>query len=246
LKELALLLRLKPVYVMGHLHALWHDALEQQEDGDLSAWSDELIAESAQFDGDAPKFVFLLQDRGWLDGRLIHDWLDYAGRYLESKYRTSNPKRLSEIWSKHGLVWLESGSRRTKDAPPTLPDLTLPTAPNLTIPNITKQEKQRHRDFVWLKPEEHAKLKVALGKHLDAFLDRLNGYIGQIGEKKAAARYSSHYHVILNWFRSDIEKGLVRKYPSHLLRPRAPDPKEEDLPTPEDIEAAKKEAGLVR
>jgi hypothetical protein len=80
--ELSKELRLKPVYAMGHLHSLWHVALEQAEDGDLSSWSDEFIADSAQYPADAPQFVRLLQNHGWLDGKLLHDWLDYAGRYL--------------------------------------------------------------------------------------------------------------------------------------------------------------------
>ena len=32
---------------------------------------------------------------------MLHDWLDYAGRYLEARYRKGNPLRLSEIWTKH-------------------------------------------------------------------------------------------------------------------------------------------------
>lgn len=103
--ELARELRLRPVYTMGHLHALWHAALEQQEDGDLSKWSDGLIAESSDFPGDAPQYVRLLQKHEWLDGKVIHDWLEYAGRYLESRYRSSDPERLVGIWAIHGKLW---------------------------------------------------------------------------------------------------------------------------------------------
>jgi len=102
--ELARELRLKPVYVLGHLHALWHVALEQQEDGDLSLWSDDLIAEMSCYEGDAPRFVSLLQTHGWLNNKLIHDWLDYAGKYLTAKYRTANPKKLRQILFKHKAV----------------------------------------------------------------------------------------------------------------------------------------------
>ena len=132
--ELSKELRLKPVYAMGHLHSLWHVALEQAEDGDLSSWSDEFIADSAQYPADAPQFVRLLQKHGWLDGKLLHDWLDYAGRYLEAKYRTSNPERLSEIYKKHGRSkdGKKSVCSQTKVIPPnqTLPNLTLPNQPN--------------------------------------------------------------------------------------------------------------------
>jgi hypothetical protein len=102
--ELAKDLRLKPVYALGHLHALWHAALEQQEDGDLSSWSDELIAEMSGFDGGAPQYVSLLRLHGWLNDKILHDWLDYAGKYLTAKYRTANPKKLRQILLKHKSV----------------------------------------------------------------------------------------------------------------------------------------------
>ncbi len=120
LKPLAFDLRLKPVYVLGHLHALWHVALEQAEDGDLSHWTDEFIADSACYSGDPQEFVRLLQKHKWLDGRIIHDWLDYAGRYLEAKYRTSNPERLKAIKEKHEKA--KSDLSQTLDRPPYQPD----------------------------------------------------------------------------------------------------------------------------
>jgi len=104
LLELATELRIRPAYAMGHLHSLWHAALEQQEDGDLSLWSDEFIAQMADFPGDAPQFVRLLQKHNWLEGKLLHDWLDYAGKYLTAKYRTANPKKLRQILLKHKSV----------------------------------------------------------------------------------------------------------------------------------------------
>lgn len=105
-------LRLKPVYLLGHLHALWHAALEQQEDGDLSSWSDDLIAELSGYQGDALQYVSLLQQFGWLDGKLIHDWTDYVGRYLESKYRSSNPERLRTIWAKYSSEYTKAPARK--------------------------------------------------------------------------------------------------------------------------------------
>lgn len=103
--NLARELRIRRSYAMGHLHSLWHVALEQQEDGDLSSWSDEFIAESSDYSGDAPQFVQQLQRHGFLDGRLIHDWVDYAGKYLTSKYGGGTDrgrKILEAIWKKHG------------------------------------------------------------------------------------------------------------------------------------------------
>lgn len=129
LVECARELRLKPVYLLGHLHVLWHIALEQAEDGDLSQWSDEFIAESACYPGDAPQFVSLLQKHRWLDGKVIHDWLDYAGRYLEAKYKTSNPEKLKAIQEMHSKIKkdrLKTDLSQTLVSPPNLTNLTLP------------------------------------------------------------------------------------------------------------------------
>lgn len=133
--ELAKDLRLKPVYVLGHLHALWHAALEQQEDGDLSVWSDHFIAESACYDGDAPQFVSLLQKHKWLDGRILHDWWEYAGRYLEAKYKTSNIEKLAKMRDKLTVVSLKTVLEHPKNIPP---NLTIPNQPNLTKKEVIR------------------------------------------------------------------------------------------------------------
>lgn len=105
-------LRLKPVYLLGHLHALWHTVLEQQEDGDLSSWDDDSIANAACYGDSAAKFVSLLLSHKWLDdARTIHDWLDYAGLYLIRKYAKRNKPRLAEIWAKHGKVYGQSSQK---------------------------------------------------------------------------------------------------------------------------------------
>lgn len=137
--ELAKDLRLKPVYVIGHLHALWYATLEQQEDGDLSSWTDEFIAESCCYQGDAPQFVSLLQKHKWLDGKVVHDWWEYAGRYLESKYKTSNPKKLHKIMERLSVVGLKVALRKPKVSPPNQPDLTNQTLPNQ--PNLLKAKE---------------------------------------------------------------------------------------------------------
>lgn len=144
LKEFTRALRLRPAHGMGHLHALWHAALEQQEDGDLIGWSDEFIAESADYPGDALQFVQLLQKTGWLDGKLLHDWLDYAGMFLIKKYSTSNRGRLVEIWKKHGRVY---GSDQKA---------SLPNQPNQPLPNPPT------------KPKDKTSLSLPAGERVDS------------------------------------------------------------------------------
>lgn len=138
--HLAALLNLPLVMIVGLLHALWHTVLEQQEDGDLSAWDNTMIAHAAAYTGDADLFVKSLQTAKWLDDKVVHDWLDYTGRYLTNKYRRSNPRKLKSIFARH-----QTGSKpglspaKVRPKPDNLtnltePDLTRPTKP--TEPTI--------------------------------------------------------------------------------------------------------------
>jgi hypothetical protein len=153
-------LRLKPEWLTGHLHVLWHTILEQQEDGDLSSWSDDQIAAAGGFQGDAAKVVELLLKHRWIDAnRTVHDWLDYAGMYLRGKY-SKRKERLVEIWAKHGRQYPHQVSRQptnrllTADEPPTnclpLPDL----------PNQPNQTNQPEGAFKNQKPLEHKPIEI--------------------------------------------------------------------------------------
>ena len=82
--------------LVGHLHYLWWWALEYAQDGDLTGYTVEDIADAAGWEGDASAFVEALVGcgvnggAGFLergeDGRLyLHDWSDYAGKLLERR-----------------------------------------------------------------------------------------------------------------------------------------------------------------
>jgi hypothetical protein len=136
LKELGIALGIKAVHAKGHLVSIWLTALEQQEDGDMRKWSDAFLAEAAEFDGDATAFRKTLEAQGWLDNGLIHDWLDYAGRYLMNKYASSNISRLKEIWAVHGRRYGHAtGKQPKRNRNETTPYHTIPNLPNLTLPN---------------------------------------------------------------------------------------------------------------
>lgn len=71
-----------------------------------------------------------------------------------------------------------------------------------------KISKDKYKDYVFLSKEEYQKLLKKLGEEKTKnWIKELNGYIGQIGIKKAEAKYSSHYHVILNWINKDKKNG---------------------------------------
>jgi hypothetical protein len=74
--------------VVGCLVCLWTWAFEYAEDGDLSKYEAEDIAEAARWPGDAAEFVAALHATGWLDkGPLIHDWEAYTSAYFKDLWR---------------------------------------------------------------------------------------------------------------------------------------------------------------
>ncbi|MDE2020864.1 MAG: hypothetical protein KGJ13_11060 [Patescibacteria group bacterium] len=206
--ELARALRIKPVYLLGHLHALWHSALEQQEDGDLSSWSDDMIASAACFDGECSRFVSLLQAHGWLDGRILHDWLDHAGRYLTDRYRTANPEKLQKIFAAHGLKKEESVSSQTKVRPDKMrldkKQITTAAEPACGAPlavDLSKIIPKKHKT----ETKDYSEYRLHIGKYRGVYaaniphdeaqflLDR----VGNLGQSERAA---------LQW-RVDLKKS---------------------------------------
>jgi hypothetical protein len=75
---------------VGHLIMLWTWAFEFADDGDLSGFYAEDIAEAAGIDnGQGPSFFKALKDCGWVDAdHHLHDWMDYAGPYLREQNRS--------------------------------------------------------------------------------------------------------------------------------------------------------------
>lgn len=111
-RKAARALGIPAVHLMGHLHCLWHWALDLAEDGDLSKFDAEDIAIAADWDGDADKFVQALLDCGFGDGPgflerdgscgdpedvrtgslVLHDWWTYAGKLVARRQRDRRRK----------------------------------------------------------------------------------------------------------------------------------------------------------
>ena len=102
-------LAIPKVYLEGHLVSLWSGALEYAEDGDLWRGDEErsirFIESLAEIPDNPGRFIEVLRLDHWLEGWLIHDWLDHAAKYLIAKYKSHNRERLVEIWAKHGKVY---------------------------------------------------------------------------------------------------------------------------------------------
>lgn len=198
---------------LGHLHLLWHTAIEQQEDGDLSKWPDDLIAELAGYSGNAQEFVKILHEIGWLDAKIIHDWWNYAGNFLISKYKHYPAK-----WKKIRRKYKNCSKNCSKNSTPNLTNLTIPNQPNITKPKKTYGEF-RH---VFLADNDLQKLRDKFGEAgMQKWIKTLDEGIEQKGYK-----YKNHYLTILKWAereplqesQDDIDKRRAREIVDRLKR----------------------------
>jgi len=74
------------------------------------------------------------------------------------------------------------------------------------------EEKQKYLDFVFLTKTEHTRLlEVFWEGNTKKYIDRLNWYIWQIGEKQAKKKYVSHYFTIRNRANKDWTKKIEVK-----------------------------------
>ena len=88
---------------VGHVVLFWGSVLELAEDGNITKWTLEDIAEYSNYAGDPQMFykAMINDGDGWIDEKdglkIVHDWWDYAGRYLTTKYRNTHPEKLDYI-----------------------------------------------------------------------------------------------------------------------------------------------------
>lgn len=90
--------------MVGHLHLLWHWALDYAQDGSLADYEPADIADAAMWEGDPDLFCEALlqcgpgKTAGFLErdetGALqIHDWWEYAGRLIAKRQADAERKR---------------------------------------------------------------------------------------------------------------------------------------------------------
>lgn len=133
---------------LGFLGTFWCEVLDLKEDGDLADWTVEYFAELFRFEASRGKIVWdALVSNRWVDDRsgkvLVHDWLDFAGKYLTSKYKKRRDI-LVAIWEKHGRIYGEKqedegeaegkgkGSKGEVKGNSTLPNHTLDKSKDLS------------------------------------------------------------------------------------------------------------------
>jgi len=129
---------------LGRLHRFWWWCLDYAPDGIVSRQSADIIGQGIGLMHGSQFFDALL-DIGWLDRRkncvCVHDWLEYAGRYLRDNRFRRNPEKYKKIQR----FYASRVSRQS--APHSQPTVSrqsaVPNQPNLTY--LTNQPKDRDR-----------------------------------------------------------------------------------------------------
>ena len=134
---------------VGFLHRFWWSVLEVSPSGDVTALtSPEVMSETLNMKLDIVRdAIQRLEEFGFIERNgenvYVHDWLDYAGRFLRSKF-SKKRETLVSIWALHGKDYGDKDEtdtqptprRNSTDTPPTR------TIPNLTVPNQKDKESK--------------------------------------------------------------------------------------------------------
>ena len=99
------------VIAAGMLVSLWTWAAQNAYHGDLSACSDRTIAKACAWKKESQKLVQALQECGWMDGKQIHDWDEYAELYISAQdnQREKTRERVRRFRNKQKSVTDDDG-----------------------------------------------------------------------------------------------------------------------------------------
>jgi hypothetical protein len=130
-KRLCRALTLSRREAVGLLHFLWWWSYDYAADGDLSVFTDEDIADAVDWENDPGELVAALTSCGFLtDDRQIHDWEDFAQKWIERR-RADRERKAAARRKPEDIQETSDGS------PPEIHSLSGVTGPNLTIPDLT-------------------------------------------------------------------------------------------------------------
>lgn len=120
---------------IGRLHVFWWWCLEYAPTGDLRKFNDAVLAGSVGLNAsEGSLFVNAMVEACWLDrGRnvfRVHDWVEYAGRYLRDSKFKNRPEKWQEVLDLYDIGCRQKVGRKSAEKPPNQP--TRPNQPDLT------------------------------------------------------------------------------------------------------------------
>lgn len=129
---------------IGHLHLLWHWALDYAEDGDLSDFEAGEIAEAMMWGGEPSELLKALTAAGFMDRDAdtlqIHDWDDYAGRLIEQRMANAEKQRRYRERKRLDREGQYPTDLQDGNVSVTLPSRTRSTVPYSTVQDTTERE----------------------------------------------------------------------------------------------------------
>lgn len=88
-KRLRRLLGIRTPEAIGTLHMLWWWALDYAQDGNLTRFTVDDVADACEWDGSPQALFDALVDAGFIDisegGVTLHDWDEYGGKYFKRR-----------------------------------------------------------------------------------------------------------------------------------------------------------------
>lgn len=131
---------------IGKLHRFWWWCVDYAENGDLRKHNDARLASAVGLNGDdGKKFVEAMVQSRWIDRNpyfRVHDWWDYVGRFLQSRYK-HYPKKWKEIRK----LYLNGSMNSSKHQTPNLTNLTIPNQKVLK-PIISTNYKNQNQNLL--------------------------------------------------------------------------------------------------
>lgn len=193
---------------VGHLHMFWWWAMDFAEDGDISKFEAEDIADAMEYDGDSEALLTAMIDAGFIDetqsGRAIHDWYDYAGKLIER--RKNDALRKANSRKKSGDILANSNNsphdvQRTTEGQP---------RDGVRNPNPNHNLNHNQEDIKDLRPEP-----PAAGQD-DASPKTPADESGKKKKKKPEYAPDSTYYKMAVYFKQKIDEMAAKEGLTHL------------------------------
>jgi len=151
-RKLARLLGVSIPTALGHLHLLWHFALNYAPDGNLARFDNDELADGCMWEGDSDLLVRSLWAAGWTEvpeaegGPILHQWEEYGGKVLKQK--ESNAERQQQYRERQKTSPRPSRNTRvtpTKNAPNAPVTVTSPSHNALEENRLEEKREEEKR-----------------------------------------------------------------------------------------------------
>ncbi len=149
-RRLKRLLNLPQYAVIGLLESLWMLASRFADEGDISRFSAQEIADYCEYEGDADSLLNALVEAKWIDRTgdtvLIHDWFDHCPDFIHERIKKRNQRKTSRTLDADSNVELSrDSSAMSRDCPAPVPECpaTVPDCP-ATVSGRPEQSAPSH------------------------------------------------------------------------------------------------------